>query len=144
MAAIESPERRDLPPEVSMKLLSTVRFGRVVFSRHALPVIRPVNHVVDGDQIIIRTGTGTTLASFRQVVAYEADTIDHDSQLGWCVIVTGTAEKITSADDIDRYRAQFSPPEASSGVDLVRITADIVTGIEYAATDGDHSPLLAD
>lgn len=34
-------------------LLASVPVGRLVFTHQALPAIRPVNHVVDGDKIVI-------------------------------------------------------------------------------------------
>ncbi|WP_409235474.1 pyridoxamine 5'-phosphate oxidase family protein [Streptomyces sp. PA5.6] len=53
------------------------------------PWPRPVNHRVDGDDIVIGLDDGTTLASLTapadgpgRVVAYEADGIDPDSHLG--------------------------------------------------------------
>jgi hypothetical protein len=40
-----------------LALLAAVPVGRVGFTREALLVIRPVNHLVDGDAAIIRTQT---------------------------------------------------------------------------------------
>jgi hypothetical protein len=42
----------------AMRLLASVPLGRIVFTHHALPAIRPVNHVIDGDDIIIRIQGG--------------------------------------------------------------------------------------
>ena len=37
----------------ALRLLGSVSLGRIVFTRHALPTVRPVNHVlVDGDVVI--------------------------------------------------------------------------------------------
>ncbi|MFD8980207.1 pyridoxamine 5'-phosphate oxidase family protein [Streptomyces sp. NPDC059564] len=43
-------------------LLATVSLGRIVFTEHALPAVRPVNHCVDGEDIVIRTHGGGTAA----------------------------------------------------------------------------------
>jgi hypothetical protein len=34
-----------------MRLLETVSLGRVAFTARALPAIRPVSHLVDGDHV---------------------------------------------------------------------------------------------
>ncbi|MDW8804326.1 pyridoxamine 5'-phosphate oxidase family protein, partial [Streptomyces scabiei] len=68
----------DLDSDEALRLLGTVSFGRIVFTRHALPTVRPVNHVLDRGEIVIRTHEGTALTARAQeaddrgvVVAYE-------------------------------------------------------------------------
>ena len=39
-----------LPREESLRLLRSVSVGRLVFTHLALPAIRPVNHVVEGNR----------------------------------------------------------------------------------------------
>ncbi|MFI5777823.1 pyridoxamine 5'-phosphate oxidase family protein [Nocardia sp. NPDC051570] len=124
-------ELRELTNDDALRLLGTVRFGRVVFTRHALPTIRPVNHVVDGEHVIIYANPSVVpMHSDRQVVSYEADTIDHHTQLGWCVILTGTAEAVLESDEIARYERQIDPWLPGVLHRIVRIRPDIVTGIE--------------
>ena len=89
-----------LPRAESLRLLSTVSLGRLVFTHLALPAIRPVNHAVAGDQVIIRAYLGTAISTAVRdrsgtVVAYEADLIDPDTHLGWSVIIVGRATRIT-------------------------------------------------
>lgn len=127
----EELQPRELSTSDSLRLLGGARFGRVVFSRYALPTIRPVNHLVDGGQIVIHANPGTTLTSDRQVVAYEADTIDPDTQRGWCVIVTGTAEEITDPSDLARYRRLLPTTLPGPRHRMVRIRPDFVMGVEY-------------
>jgi hypothetical protein len=40
----------------AMRLLASVGYGRVVFTRDALPAIRPVNHLVDPGRVIVPPG----------------------------------------------------------------------------------------
>ena len=47
----------------SLRLLAGVRFGRIVFTHRALPAIRPVNHLLDGEDIVIRTHPGAIIAA---------------------------------------------------------------------------------
>ncbi|MBF6327210.1 pyridoxamine 5'-phosphate oxidase family protein [Nocardia transvalensis] len=124
-------ELRELTNGDSLRLLGSVRFGRLVFARHALPTIRPVNHIVDGEEVIIHANLGIVpLHADRQVVSYEADTIDHHTQLGWCVILTGTAEAVTDPEEIARYERLIDPWLPGARHRIVRIHPDIVTGIE--------------
>jgi Pyridoxamine 5'-phosphate oxidase len=42
----------------SWRLLAGVSLGRIVFTRRAMPAIRPVNHLVDDKTIIIPVAPG--------------------------------------------------------------------------------------
>ncbi|MCM6775771.1 pyridoxamine 5'-phosphate oxidase family protein [Nocardia sp. CDC159] len=131
MAVRGERELRELTNGDALELLGTVRFGRVVFARHALPTIRPVNHMIEDDQVIIYANLSIVpLHSDRQVVSYEADTIDHHTQLGWCVILTGTAEAVRDPDEVARYERLIDPWLPGVRRRVVRIRPDIVTGIE--------------
>src|SRR6266700_2160619 len=140
-------ELRELTNEDSLRLLGTVRFGRIAFARYALPTIRPVNHLVDGEDVIVHANLGIVpLHADRQVVSYEVDTIDHDTQLGWCVILTGVTEAVTDPEDIARYERLIDSWLPGARHRLVRIRPDIVTGIEmvgHAEVPGSPGPLAA-
>jgi hypothetical protein len=135
------PDRRliELDRVEAMALLAAAAYGRVVFTHRALPAIRPVNHVVDGDDIIIRTRLSApvgTAAARRTgiVVAYEADEIDPWLRLGWSVVATGYATAVTDPDEIARLERLLTP-WVDMGTDLViRIRPEIVTGFRLAET----------
>ncbi|CAL9609088.1 pyridoxamine 5'-phosphate oxidase family protein [Streptomyces sp. enrichment culture] len=121
----------------ALRLLGTVSLGRIVFTQQALPAIRPVNHLMDGDDIIVRLHDGATLASVVAptdtdgvVVAYEADVIDPDTHLGWSVVVTGYAHRVTDDEELARFAARLRPwvgtPVANAAL---RIRPDLVTGL---------------
>jgi nitroimidazol reductase NimA-like FMN-containing flavoprotein (pyridoxamine 5'-phosphate oxidase superfamily) len=127
----------------ALGLLRAATFGRVVFTRDALPAIRPVNHVLDDGDIVFctpeaamlsltasRTGAESMRAGV--VVAFEADDIDGESHLGWSVVVTGYARLITAPDLVERYRGLLRP--WGRPVDFaVRIRPDMVTGFRLVA-----------
>ncbi|TNC19601.1 pyridoxamine 5'-phosphate oxidase family protein [Amycolatopsis alkalitolerans] len=102
-----TPERfQELSREESLRLLASVAVGRIVFTHQALPAIRPVHHLVDDGQVIVRGDPGTILLSaVDTVVAYEADSVAADDSIGWSVIVTGMARRLDAASPPGRYRA---------------------------------------
>ncbi|MFD9096620.1 pyridoxamine 5'-phosphate oxidase family protein [Streptomyces collinus] len=140
------PTRRrvDLDRVEALRLLAGVPLGRVVFTRQALPTVRPVNHVLDGGDIVIRTHEGAALTSQAQqaggagvVVAYEADAIDPDTHLGWSVVVTGYARLVTDPEELTRIRGLLEPWAPQQGTDhAVRIRPDLVTGVLLTEAGG--------
>ncbi|MEU9385960.1 pyridoxamine 5'-phosphate oxidase family protein [Streptomyces sp. NPDC048279] len=139
---VTAGERRrvDLDTDEALRLLGSVSLGRIVFTRHALPTVRPVNHVLDGGEIVVRTHEGADLsACIRRadglgvVVAYEADSIDPATHLGWSVVVTGYARLVTDPVELARYRAMVSP-WVDQTMDLaVRVRPDLVSGVLLSA-----------
>jgi nitroimidazol reductase NimA-like FMN-containing flavoprotein (pyridoxamine 5'-phosphate oxidase superfamily) len=122
-----------LSTEECMSRLASVPIGRVVFTHRALPAIRPVNHVVDDGNVIIRTDLGTAVgatAGRGTVIAYEADSIDPETRTGWSVVVTGAAQVVTASRDLARYRNLLHPWVDGEHDRVIRIPADLVTGYE--------------
>ncbi|WP_055524792.1 pyridoxamine 5'-phosphate oxidase family protein [Streptomyces graminilatus] len=126
----------------ALRLLGSVSLGRIVFTRLALPTVRPVNHVVVDGDIVIRTHGDATLARYAQqngdpgaVVAYEADDIDPDTHTGWSVVVTGYARLVTDPHELDRYRALLRPWVSRRMDHAIRISPELVTGVRLTADD---------
>ncbi|GAA1033626.1 pyridoxamine 5'-phosphate oxidase family protein [Virgisporangium ochraceum] len=122
-----------LDAEECMARLASVPFGRVVFTHRALPAIRPVNHIVDRGQVIIRTNLGTAIGSAAgrgTVVAYEADAIDPVTRTGWSVVVTGVAQVITEPDEVARYQGLLDAWVDGERNSVIRIPAELVSGYE--------------
>ena len=91
MAAIS-----ELDADECRSLLDEHHFGRIGFVSDGVPVILPVNYVVDGNTIVFRTDPGLKLAEIpMRHVAFEIDeTTDSDA---WSVLVQGFAREITNA-----------------------------------------------
>lgn len=137
----------DLDGAEALRLLGSVSFGRIVFTRHALPTIRPVNHILMDGDIVIRTHEGAALtARARQagdpgvVVAYEADSIDPETHLGWSVVVTGYARLVSDPDEMARYQELLRPWVDRTMDYAVRIRPDLVTGIRLTHVNGTARP----
>jgi nitroimidazol reductase NimA-like FMN-containing flavoprotein (pyridoxamine 5'-phosphate oxidase superfamily) len=131
-----------ISPDRCLALLGSVPFGRVVFTQRALPAIRPVNHIVDGARIVIRSSLGsgiTGTAGGGTVVAYEADAIDPHSRTGWSVVVTGTARLVDDPVDLARYERLLDPWVDGRMDRVIAIAAELVTGYQLV-----NSPLEDD
>jgi nitroimidazol reductase NimA-like FMN-containing flavoprotein (pyridoxamine 5'-phosphate oxidase superfamily) len=122
----------ELPRDEARRLLASVPFGRVVFTARAMPAIRPVNHLVDGGSIIIRTSLGSALSTdvdgTGMVVAYEADQIDLVTRQGWSIVVIGRAALV--ADELLRRRYRQALHRWADGQrdEIIAISMDVITG----------------
>ncbi|MGH9177480.1 MAG: pyridoxamine 5'-phosphate oxidase family protein [Acidimicrobiales bacterium] len=89
-----------------LRLLAGATLGRIGVSSGALPVVLPVNFLLDGDRILVRTGMGTKLdaATRNAVVAFEVDDFDSMYHSGWSVVVTGLAREISHPHEFAALR----------------------------------------
>jgi hypothetical protein len=136
-------QQRELAREEALRLLGTVPLGRVVFTDRALPAIRPVNHIVDGQRIIFQTGASaaitTAVDGAGTIVAFEADAIDPVRRVGWSVVVIGGARRLQDAAEIGCYLRLLRPWAAGRKDDIIAIRADLVTGFRLVeAGPGSH------
>jgi nitroimidazol reductase NimA-like FMN-containing flavoprotein (pyridoxamine 5'-phosphate oxidase superfamily) len=135
----------ELTEDECWRLLASASIGRVVFTHHAMPAIRPVNHLIDGRKIIIRTHLGAAIASRAteqsadshgktcgSVVCYEADELDPVRHTGWSVIATGLARLVADPADIARYATAVEPWIAGDMNQVVAIEPQIISGIRLA------------
>ena len=128
----EAPRHmRELSAARSFRLLAGVSLGRIAFTSDAMPQIRPVNHVLDDEDIIIRSHIGAAiLATHGQVVSYEADELDRDSYLGWCVIVLGKAQVVQDPAEVERCRRMVRPWVDRQMDYVIRVSPKTITGYE--------------
>jgi nitroimidazol reductase NimA-like FMN-containing flavoprotein (pyridoxamine 5'-phosphate oxidase superfamily) len=123
-----------------LRLLARVPVGRVVYTRHALPAVLPVNFVLDADSsVLLRTSAGSDLvrAVDGVVVAFEADEFDAANRSGWSVVVTGPAAVVT--DPAEHERLLRSGPRSWMPIRedvFIRIESAMVTGRELTDVRG--------
>ncbi|WP_245718563.1 pyridoxamine 5'-phosphate oxidase family protein [Nocardia miyunensis] len=127
----------DLDRVEAMQLLAHAPCGRVVFTRDALPAIRPVRHIVRDDRIFVLVRLHSRPSEAigerdRVVVAYEVDNLDPGGQTGWAVVVTGPAYPITDPDLIARYDPILRTWLDGTDDVVVAIEPTIVTGFARA------------
>ena len=111
-------------------LLATRQLGRIGLADGAYPLILPVNYVLDGDAVVIRTDSPKiTAAADHTRVAFEVDDVDERTRSGWSVLVQGWASLITRPDELGRAEAlglQTWAPGTRGH--YVRIHSEMVSG----------------
>lgn len=97
--------QRVLGLEECLERLRATPLGRLAFVNAGEPVVFPVNHAVDGVDIVFRTTWGSKLqvAEMSGTVAFEVDGYESVSETGWSVVVKGTAQLVYESIDTDRY-----------------------------------------
>jgi nitroimidazol reductase NimA-like FMN-containing flavoprotein (pyridoxamine 5'-phosphate oxidase superfamily) len=129
-----------------LRLLASVPLGRVVFTDRALPAIQPVNFVLDGDDILIRTSTGSKLALAMRdtIVAFEADDIDPATQTGWSVTLVGHARPVEDPDEVTRLtRLRLRPWTPGPSDRFVRISGSDLAGRRIHQPSAEFGDLVA-
>ncbi|GAA1008270.1 DNA-binding protein [Streptomyces sp. F-3] len=125
---------RALDRQECLRLLGKVPVGRVVYTRHALPAVLPVNFSLDTDSsVLVRTSARSDLvrAVDGVVVAFEADEFDAATRSGWSVVVTGRAHAVT--DPAEHERLLRIGPDSWMPIQdnvFIRIEATMITGRE--------------
>ena len=118
--------------------LRSVGVGRLAFVQAGVPVILPVNHGVDGMNIVFRTTWGSKLdvAQTADNAAFEVDAFDETSRTGWSVLVRGSTSTAYEDVDIRRYEALNVPrwAPADSYPVWVVLRPDEISGREIAAS----------
>lgn len=119
---------KELSPDECIELLGSCPVGRIAYSVEGGPVVLPVNHVLDGGDILFRTSPHTELGR-RMIsghVAFQVDHFDETDRTGWSVLVRGAAEY----DDSDVSIPEDHPAPWADGTRnlVVRIRPRLVTG----------------
>jgi uncharacterized protein len=111
-------------------LLATRSFGRVGVTSGGLPVILPVRYVYADDAITFRTGGGTKLraAVSGDVLAFEVDTYDTETSVGWSVLVLGRATVLTTEHEHDGLPTIETMHGHEPRNHYVRLHCELLTG----------------
>ncbi|MEM1335839.1 MAG: pyridoxamine 5'-phosphate oxidase family protein [Actinomycetota bacterium] len=120
------------------ELLSSTLVGRLAVDVGGQPDIFPINYLVDGREIVFRSGAGTKLAAavLMHHVAFEIDGYLPEERMAWSVIVKGRAHEIERMEE--RYAADdlpLFPWIATDKPTFVRITPNSVTGRRFHVVD---------
>jgi len=114
-----------------LTLLASRPYGRLAHLDAGAPSIVPVNHLVDGQSVVIRSLDGGKLgaAIFERPVAFQLDDLDFTTRTGWSVLVRGRAEIVEDADaaGYEKWLDSWAVREGARTT-WVRIIADEVSG----------------
>jgi len=117
--------------EECLTLLASLPYGRLAYLDAGGPSIVPVNHLVDGSSVVLRSLDGGKLgaAIFERPVAFELDDLDFTTRSGWSVLVRGRAEVIEDEDakSYDRWLDSWAVKEGTRTT-WIRILADEISG----------------
>ncbi|HRD61555.1 MAG TPA: pyridoxamine 5'-phosphate oxidase family protein [Nocardioides sp.] len=94
MQAESTPRRLvDLTPDECWALAASRPVGRLAWSGPSGPTVIPVNFVLDGRTVRIRTTAYSAAAREcdDSPVAFQIDTFDSDDHTGWSVLIRGHA-----------------------------------------------------
>jgi uncharacterized protein len=117
--------------EECLTLLASRPYGRIAYRDAGAPSIVPVNHLVDGSTIVLRSLDGGKLgaAIFERPVAFELDDLDFTTRSGWSVVVRGRAEIVDDADaaSYDKWLDSWAVRDGARTT-WVRVLADEISG----------------
>jgi hypothetical protein len=98
----------ELDRTTCLQLLAEVVVGRVVFTTAAMPAAAPVVYVLDGEEVVFRAATGSTLAGIDgSVVGFQADRIDVVGDAGWSVLGVGHAYAVRDPHRLAELASRF-------------------------------------
>ncbi|MEZ5144423.1 MAG: pyridoxamine 5'-phosphate oxidase family protein [Acidimicrobiales bacterium] len=117
----------ELDRDECLRLLATQSLGRLAVSRRLEPpLVVPVNYVVDGANLVFRSGYGTKLRSLAaRPVSFQVDWVDPVTRTGWSVLAHGRAREIRQRDAGPRLPEPWMPEDKPY---LVRMAIHRVTG----------------
>ena len=102
----------ELTADACWSHLAQVPTGRLCFVDGGEPMVLPLNHVVDGHSIVVRTAAGTAPHRLGEgaTVAFEADATRPATCEGWSVVLRGHLAEVTDEQEL----ADARPPAAAS------------------------------
>jgi uncharacterized protein len=109
--------------------------GRIGYVIDGVPVILPVNFVVDGESVVFVTARGSKLSWLRNHtrVAFQVDHGRRLDESGWSVLVHGTAQEVTDSAELESLRrGPLHSWAIASGEHWVRISLDEISGRRLA------------
>jgi uncharacterized protein len=115
-----------------LALLRSRPLGRIAYLDAGGPTVVPINHLVDGSNLVLRSLGGGKLdaAVVNSPVAFQLDEHDPARGTGWSVLVRGRATLVDDAAEVARYAAELDswaisePGEAT----WIRVIAEEISG----------------
>ena len=128
----------ELSESACWALLRTTSVGRLAVWVEDHPDIFPVNYAVDHGTVVFRSGAGTKVSAALSdsPVALETDGYDEETAEAWSVVVRGSAEEISSGQDLlDTIDLPLSPWQAGDKGRFIRIIPTTTSGRRFPIAD---------
>lgn len=111
-------------------LLASTKVGRVSVTFDALPVIAPVNYVLDGNSIVFRTRSDGMLAGACRdaVIAFEIDDLAGDGSAGWSVNIVGIATILEPSENVRALSLGLVSAAGDDRDTFIRLRLGLVSG----------------
>ncbi len=128
-----------LPLAQCLSLLRSRPLGRLAYLDGGQPTVVPVNHLVHGNSVVVRSLSGGKLdaAIVGQPVAFQLDDHDPSRGTGWSVLVRGRADLIDDHEQIVRFASELDSwaiDDPATGT-WIRIVGDEISGRRLARQD---------
>lgn len=127
-----SQRLEELDPEECWQLIRPGGVGRLATAITNHPDIFPVNYVVDGTSVVIRTTAGLKLASavLGTSVAFEVDRLHESTKTAWSVVLKGRATEVTNLEDLlEAIDLDIEPWAGTTGKNrFIRLNPEAITG----------------
>ena len=117
-----------------LQLLEQERIGRLGLSVGSLPVILPVNYVVQHGCIVFRSEEGDKVHAARHgdVACLEVDRFDRFEHIGWSVLATGRL-RLAPPERLDAYeRLPIVPWALRPDSTIIELSIEILSGRSIA------------
>ena len=132
-------EINDLSADRCRALLGQHHFGRLAYLDTAgvFPLILPVNYVLLGNEVVVRTDPGSKLraALHHAPVAFEVDGFDLQREVGWSVLVRGFISEVTERAQLEQlHTSPLRPWAPGAKAHYLRVTPRQLTGREISVS----------
>jgi len=114
-----------------LELLGSHQVGRLAWAGPDGRVhVRPVNYTLAGEDVIVRTRTGSILSAAQAnlQMTFEADHLEPGVKAGWSVLIVGTAEDLGSTAEAASLRDSVRLWARGTRPHVLRIRAGEVSG----------------
>lgn len=134
----------DLSVAECWELVRSVPVGRLAVTVDDRPDIFPLNHWVDHETVVVRTGVGTKLAAaVGHHVAFEVDGYDEDSREAWSVVIKGFASSVEQLHEVlHTLQLPLVPWQEGTKPYFVRIEPSTVSGRRFRIAGADRAERL--
>ncbi|GGB34619.1 pyridoxamine 5'-phosphate oxidase [Flexivirga endophytica] len=123
------------------ELVRSASVGRLAVTVDDRPDIFPLNHWVDHQTVVVRTGAGTKLAgAIGHHVAFEVDGYDEDSREAWSVVIKGFASSVEQLHDVlHTLQLPLVPWQEGAKPFFVRIEPGTISGRRFRIAGADRA-----